>query len=83
MSAWFRPKKFGYGATPVTWQGWAVIAIAVIATATAARLTLIPDARQPWGWIAFSATEAAVLAILWIVSRRKTEGEWRWRSGDR
>ena len=19
---WFRPKRDGYGATPVTWQGW-------------------------------------------------------------
>ena len=21
---WFRPKRYGYGATPVTWQGWAL-----------------------------------------------------------
>ena len=21
---WFKPKRYGYGATPVTWQGWAV-----------------------------------------------------------
>ena len=20
---WFRPKRFGYGAVPATWQGWA------------------------------------------------------------
>lgn len=24
---WFRPKKFGYGWTPVTWQGWVVTII--------------------------------------------------------
>ena len=83
MSAWFKPKKFGYGATPVTWQGWAVIAIAVIAIAAAARLTLVPHARAPWAWIVFFAAEVAVLAMLWIVSRRKTEGRWRWRWGDR
>jgi hypothetical protein len=83
MSAWFRPKKFGYGATPVTWQGWTVVAVGVIAIAAAARLILIPHAQQPWAWIAFFATEAAVLAILCVVSWRKTEGEWRWRSGDR
>ena len=22
MSYWFRPKRYGYGATPITWQGW-------------------------------------------------------------
>ena len=21
---WFKPKRYGYGATPVTWQGWMV-----------------------------------------------------------
>jgi hypothetical protein len=83
MSAWFRPKKFGYGATPVTWQGWAVVAVGVIAMAAAARLILVPQAPQPRAWIEFFASEAVVLAILWIVSRRKTEGEWRWRWGDR
>jgi hypothetical protein len=83
MSAWFKPKKFGYGATPVTWQGWAVIAAGVLAIAAAARLILIPHARAPWAWIAFFAAQAAVLAFLWIVSRRNTDGEWRWRWGDR
>lgn len=26
---WFKNKKYGYGWTPVTWQGWLVIAIYV------------------------------------------------------
>lgn len=80
MSAWFRPKKFGYGATPVTWQGWAVIAAAVSAIAAAARLILVSHAGAPWAWTAFVAAAAAVLALLWIVCRRKSEGEWRWRA---
>jgi peptidoglycan/LPS O-acetylase OafA/YrhL len=83
MSAWFRPKKFGYGATPVAWQGWAVVAVGVISIAAAAGLILAPHGGQPWAWIAFFATAAAVLALVLIVSRRKTEGEWRWRWGDR
>jgi hypothetical protein len=28
---WFRPKRFGYGATPITWQGWAVTIATVLA----------------------------------------------------
>lgn len=27
---WFRRKKYGYGWTPINWQGWAVIIIWVI-----------------------------------------------------
>ncbi len=83
MSAWFRPKKFGYGATPVAWQGWAVVAIGVIAIAGAAWLILEPHGRQSGAWVAFFASEAVVLALLWIVSRRHTDGEWRWRWGGR
>ena len=26
---WFRPKRYGYGATPVTWEGWLVVAVSV------------------------------------------------------
>ncbi len=22
---WFEPKKFGYGLTPVSWKGWAIV----------------------------------------------------------
>ncbi len=26
---WFVPKKFGYGFTPVSWEGWAITFIVV------------------------------------------------------
>ena len=76
---WFRPKTYGYGATPTTWQGWAVIGAAVIVIAAAALLILGYGAHSPSGYIAFFAVEALVIATLWMVCRRKTDGEWRWR----
>lgn len=34
---WFRPKDFGYGATPVTWEGWlATILFVLLVLATTA-----------------------------------------------
>ena len=24
---WFRPKRFGWGLTPVTWQGWVYVLV--------------------------------------------------------
>lgn len=80
---WFRPKSYGYGATPNTWQGWAVIAAAVIVMVVAALLILPHRAQSPAALIAFLAVEAVVLAALWVICRRKTEGEWRWRWGGR
>ncbi|MGB6537343.1 MAG: hypothetical protein WBF58_15430 [Xanthobacteraceae bacterium] len=78
---WFRPKRYGYGATPITWQGWAVVVTAVVFIAAAAVLILGYGANMPGAWIVFLAVEAVVLAALWIVCRRKTDGQWRWRWG--
>jgi hypothetical protein len=80
---WFRPKTYGYGATPNTWQGWAVIVGFVIVIAAAALLILPYRAQSPAALIVFLAVEALVLAALWVVCRRKTDGEWRWRWGGR
>jgi hypothetical protein len=84
MSAyWFKPKRYGYGATPMTWQGWALILGAVLVIATAAVLFL--GHHHPLGasaLLAFFATEAIVLAVLWVIVRRKTDGELRWRWGN-
>jgi hypothetical protein len=34
---WFRPKTFGYGATPITWQGWlATLLFVLVILATTA-----------------------------------------------
>ena len=29
---WFRPKRYGHGASPANWKGWAAIAGYMIAT---------------------------------------------------
>jgi len=79
---WFRPKRYGYGATPVTWQGWAVTLAAIVGIVVATiRLTTL-SAGNPWFWVSV-AVDAAVIAALLTISRRKTEGQWRWRWGDR
>jgi hypothetical protein len=79
---WFRPKQFGYGATPTTWQGWVmtIVATLVVVAATAWLTTL--TAIDPRFWVAV-LIDAVVIAALLEVSRRKTDGEWRWRWGDR
>jgi cytochrome c biogenesis protein CcdA len=79
---WFRPKRYGYGATPVTWQGWALtfgsVAVIVAATLMVAR----HSALDVVFWLGVAIVFAAIFALVEI-SRRKTDGEWRWRWGDR
>jgi hypothetical protein len=79
---WFRPKRYGYGATPVTWQGWA-LTLGTVAVMVAVSLTLRLTERHYWALTAMFAFDAAALFTLAIVCRRKTDGEWRWRWGSR
>ncbi|OYY71573.1 hypothetical protein [Sphingomonas sp. 28-63-12] len=70
---WFAPKMFGLGATPVTWQGWALVAGFLAAVLGLAR------------WVADDATKiAAIFAITLpfvVVVWLKTDGGWRWHWG--
>jgi hypothetical protein len=79
MAYWFRPKRYGYGATPTTWQGWTVtiaIVLAVVAVSLVLQLT-----ENLWAVAAVLAFDVVALGALAIISRRKTDGEWRWRWG--
>lgn len=71
--AWFGPRPFGYGYTPISWEGWAVTAVlaAVILISTA----LLHGAPLILTLILL----AALAAFLWIANRR-FDGElaWRW-----
>jgi hypothetical protein len=72
MSYWFRPKYYGYGATPANWKGW---------LATAVFMALIPAIAgalvDPLRIGAFAALIALFVWIAW----KKTDGAWRWRWG--
>jgi hypothetical protein len=84
MAAWFKPRRYGYGATPIAWQGWALTFGFLVAVVIWAWLCLgHTDAElSAWNFVAFFAGEAILVAALWIVSIRTTDGEWRWRWGE-
>ncbi|BCA59643.1 hypothetical protein [Sphingomonas sp. HMP6] len=70
---WFVPKLFGIGATPVTWQGWAL-------TLGFAAL-LILDIRFMPDPIARVVVGVALTAAFLTICFRKTQGGWRWHWG--
>jgi hypothetical protein len=78
---WFRPKRYGYGATPVTWQGWAVTLGTPLAM-IAVSLTLGLRERNDWALAALVAFDALAFGALFAIACRKTDGEWRWRWGE-
>ncbi len=79
---WFKPRRFGYGVTPITWQGWLVtVASLIVVVGSAMMVPLFAD-KTRWVFVIVPIDLLAVVALL-IVSRLKTDGEWRWRWGGR
>ena len=78
---WFRQKKFGYGATPNSWQGW-LLTIAS-AAATVAVIIAADFERDDATRFLLIAIGLPVILIptVWI-AQIKTEGGWRWRWGE-
>ena len=80
---WFKPKRYGYGATPITWEGWAVTlgtVIAMVVVSLCLRLT----ERHYWALaVRVSPSTRPLGFALFVVVRRKTDGVWRWRWGGR
>jgi hypothetical protein len=77
---WFKPKTYGYGAVPTTWEGWAVVAtyVAILTICVvAATIRAEPLAAR------ISAIAAVIIATvaMTITVVRKTDGAWGWNAG--
>ena len=78
---WFRQKKFGYGATPSTWEGWLVTVIGSLAVfGVILSGPMIRDNLLRAVWIGLGLLVTVVVSV--TITYRKTEGGWRWRNGD-
>jgi len=77
---WFVPKRYGYGATPVTWEGWAVVAAfvaIVIAFAVMYRRRKKAGLSNTRPWMVLIASTAV---FVWVCAV-KTNGSWAFRWG--
>jgi hypothetical protein len=81
---WFKPKTYGYGATPTNWKGWAATAVFAVLVLGA---TLLPVRMQLNSGTALPAWQIAIwvllvaaltLGFIWL-TRAKTDGQWGWR----
>jgi uncharacterized membrane protein len=82
---WFRPRRYGYGATPVTWEGWALtVGVAGVVILSIVAMNLLADRSNVVAWLVWAVFVAAVAFLMVQISRQRTDGEWRWsqRPGD-
>lgn len=75
---WFKPKLYGIGAFPATWQGWA---LTLAYGGLMVGMGLWQDrqggeADAGW-WTIVSIATLVFIVIAW----KKTQGGWRWRWG--
>ncbi len=68
MKRWFGPRKFGWGARPVTWQGWLSVAVYVGLLVLVTRfLDIDTDAR----WTAIGLSTGALLALVYFTYKKE------------
>ncbi len=65
---WFGPKRYGWGLTPVSWQGWlatgAYVAVVLVLAATLAE-------SQPWIFWTLLVLATVALILVAILTRDK------------
>ncbi|MES2987481.1 MAG: hypothetical protein V4808_06225 [Pseudomonadota bacterium] len=71
---WFVPKAYGYGAVPVTWQGWLATSALVLAAGLIANVAQ----HRSDAWLGLLVP--LIFGFIWLCWA-KTDGDWRWRWG--
>ncbi len=78
---WFARKRWGWGWTPVTWQGWAVVA-AYVALVGSGAFLFLREEYADGGVLAFLVWTAGY--TVWLVMLSLKHGPRpRWQWGDR
>jgi hypothetical protein len=77
---WFKPKSFGYGATPSTWEGWVCVLAFVLLVGGLSWVLLGPDPSAA-AWVVWALLVIVLTLSFAIFTKRKTDGDWRWRGG--
>jgi hypothetical protein len=69
---WFRPKTFGWGLTPVTWQGWIYTGVwTALMVLPFVLLLLRHQPVEASAWLGL--TIGALLYDVWLILRAKRE----------
>ncbi|USN96268.1 MAG: hypothetical protein H6797_04300 [Candidatus Nomurabacteria bacterium] len=78
---WFKRKRYGWGWTPVTLQGWLIIAALFAVVITAGITVLPPKPEQPTASqlvLFIGIVVADIVAVMLITSAKGPAPRWRW-----
>ncbi len=83
MTHWFKPKRYGFGAAPSSWQGWAITIAYVAIVAALGAWMGAEEGEVATRALPFIAIVLALTILFVGIAWRTTEGRWRWRWGDK
>lgn len=78
---WFKRRRYGYGWTPVTWQGWITFAIFLLVIVVSALIILPSKPAQPTTAklvIFFLFVLSDLLVFIGITLAKGPNPRWRW-----
>jgi hypothetical protein len=79
---WFKTRRYGVGARPVTWQGYLISLIAFLAILIGMKWISAHRFATDPGAIALAILFIVVVAsVVMFVSAQKSDKPWRWRWG--
>ncbi len=79
---WFKPKDYGYGAQPCSWEGWLLTLVFAVGVVAAAFLSGLDDPNiESKDLYRFFFYEALVIILFIVIAKRKTKERWGWRWG--
>ncbi len=80
---WFKKRRYGWGWTPITWQGWLAVGLYVV-LAIIFTIILLPNSGEELGVVYVVAWGLIILSLtsfLLGISYRKGEPpKWQWGS---
>jgi hypothetical protein len=72
---WFAPKRYGWGAVPATWEGWALTLGTLV---LAGMVQQLAEERSALYQLVFIPLLGGAVGLCWL----KTDGGWRWLWGE-
>jgi amino acid permease len=76
---WFKPKKYGYGATPSTWEGYIATLLFVVIIFLITKYTIIEDDNVS----RFIGLLGSFILVFIYITIIKTKEKWKWRWGNK
>ncbi len=79
---WFKPKSYGYGMMPISWEGWLVTLIFVgILYLSAYANNVVPYYPNKQELVAFIVDIILLTWLFLVIFKDKTNGKIKWNWG--